>query len=163
MSDAGEPEEAEEPGGPPPTPTDLVVDAVVALKWYVPEPYEAEAKRLLDPAYLLHVPELFFVEIGNIIWKKAGVQRPAELTVEEGREILGLLGEVPLTAHRVGPLLESAYELATGPGRSTVYDCCYLALAVALDCRLVTADRPFYEAQRGGPQRGRLVWVADPL
>jgi predicted nucleic acid-binding protein len=160
MSEASEPEEAD---GPPPTPMDLVVDAVVALKWYVPEPYEAEAKRLLDPAYMLHVPELFFAELGNIIWKKARVLSPRELTVEEGREILGLLGEVPLTAHRVGSLLESAYELATGPGRSTVYDCCYLALAVALDCRLVTADRPFYEAQRGGPQGGRLVWVADPL
>lgn len=162
MSDAEEPEGVEAEG-PAPAPTDLVVDAVVALKWYVPEPYEAESKRLLDPAYLLHVPELFFAEIGNIIWKKARVLSPTELTVEEGREILGLLGEVPLTAHRVGPLLESAYELATGPGRSTVYDCCYLALAVALDCRLVTADRPFYEVQRGGPQGGRLVWVADPL
>src|SRR5690606_25907867 len=103
--------------------------------------------------------ELFFAEIGNIIWKKARVLRPAELAAEEGREILGLLREVPLTAHRLGSLLGLAYELASGPGRSTVYDCCYLALAVALDCRLVTADRPFYEAQRGGPHGGRLVWV----
>ena len=53
--------------------------------------------------------------------------------------------------------------MASGLGRSTVYDCCYLALAVALGCRLVTADRPFYEAQRVGPQGGRLVWVGEPL
>lgn len=34
---------------------------------------------------------------------------------------------------------------------------------VALDCKLVTADRPFFEAQQGGPQGDRLLWVADPL
>ncbi len=39
--------------------TDFVVDAGVAIKWYVPEIHEREAKRFLDPTYMLHVPELF--------------------------------------------------------------------------------------------------------
>lgn len=144
------------------TPIDLVVDAGVALKWYVPEPFEAEAKRLLDPAFVLHVPEFFFAEFGNIVWKKARLLKTPELTVEEGREILELLVEVPIVAYPVGSLLRVAYDLATGPVRSTVYDCCYLALAIALDCRLITADRPFYDAHRGGPYGHHFLWVADP-
>jgi hypothetical protein len=47
--------------------TDLVVDAGGAIKWYVPEIHEREAKWFLDPAITLHVPELFFPEFGNIV------------------------------------------------------------------------------------------------
>ena len=149
--------------GPESAPTDFVVDAGVALKWYVAEPLEAEAKRLLDPACTLHVPELFFAEFANILWKKARLLKAPELTIDEGRDILGLLAGVPLTAHPMAPLLEAAYDLAIGPERMTVYDCCYLALARAMDCRLVTADRPFYDALVGSPHGRHLHWVADPL
>lgn len=142
-------------------PTDLVVDAGVALKWYVGEPFGDEARRLLDPDFALHVPELFFVEFGNILWKKSRLRSPPELTVDDGRAILDLLDLVPMTAHPVAHPLRSAYDLAVGPARSTVYDSCYLALAIALDCRMVTADRRFYNAHRGGEHGRRFLWVAD--
>ena len=64
---------------------DLVVDAGVAIKWYVPEIHEREAKRFLDPAHTLHVPDLFFPEFGNILWKKARLLKVPEITEEEGR------------------------------------------------------------------------------
>ena len=51
--------------------SDFVIDSGVAIKWYVPENYEAEAKRFLDPAYTLHVPELFYPEFGNILLEKS--------------------------------------------------------------------------------------------
>jgi predicted nucleic acid-binding protein len=35
-----------------------VVDASVGIKWYVPEVYDADAKRLQAPAHELHVPTL---------------------------------------------------------------------------------------------------------
>ena len=35
-----------------------VVDASVAVKWYVPEDNSDDAERLLDPANELHAPEL---------------------------------------------------------------------------------------------------------
>jgi hypothetical protein len=37
---------------------DLVVDAGVAIKWYVPEIHKREAKRFLDPGINLPAPEL---------------------------------------------------------------------------------------------------------
>jgi predicted nucleic acid-binding protein len=142
---------------------DLVVDAGVAIKWYVPEVHEAEAKRLLDPAYTLHVPELFFPEFGNIVWKKARLLKVPEITVDEGRDILRLVLGVDLKVHPMAPLLEPAYDIAVGPEGATVYDCCYLVLAKLLGCRLVTADRAFHDALKAGPPGGHLLWVADPL
>jgi predicted nucleic acid-binding protein len=143
--------------------TDFVIDAGVAIKWYVPEVHEAEAKRFLDPSYTLHVPELLFPEFGNILWKKARVLRVPEITLGEGRKIIGLLGTVALIVHPMAPLLEAAYDLAVGPERPTVSDSCYLALAHALGCRLVTADRSFYDAMRISALGSRLLWVADPI
>jgi predicted nucleic acid-binding protein len=69
---------------------------------------------------------------------------------------------VPLITHAVVPLLEPAYEIAVVTGR-TVYDGVYLALASALGCRLVTADRKLYNALQGGPFAGDMIWVADPI
>ena len=63
----------------------------------------------------------------------------------------------------MAPLLKFAYELALVPKRATVYDCCYLALAIVLGCRVVTADRPFYDAFINGPHGSHLLWVADPI
>jgi predicted nucleic acid-binding protein len=150
------------PAGSSP-PTDFVVDAGVAIKWYVPEPYDAEAKRFLDPAFSLHVPDLFYPEFGNVVWKKACLLKAPEITVDEGRDILDLLLGVSLTVHPMAALLRSAYEIAVTPARPTVYDCCYLALANALGCRLVTADQAFYNAIQGSTHSRWLLWVADPI
>jgi predicted nucleic acid-binding protein len=143
--------------------TDFVVDAGIAIKWYIPEIHEREAKRFLDPAYTLHVPDLFFPEFGNILWKKARLLKVPEITAEEGRAIVGLVSSVSLTVHLMAPLLMAAYDLALGRNRATVYDCCYLALASALGCRVVTADRSFYDAFIKGPYGAHLLWVADPI
>jgi len=158
------------PGGsgavPVPSPSgtiDFVVDAGVAIKWYVPEVHEADAKGLLDPAFTLHVPELFFPEFGSIVWKKARLLKVPEITEAEGRDILRLLLAVDLTVHPMAPLLETAYDIAVGPGRPTVYDSSYLALARTLGARLVTADRAFYDSLKSGPLGAHLHWVADPL
>jgi predicted nucleic acid-binding protein len=144
-------------------PRPVVIDANVAVKWYVPEVHEAEAKRFLDPGFELHVPDLLFTEFGNIVWKKARLLKAPELTEQDARDIVRHLLSVSLTAHPTALLLTEAVELALGSQRSTVYDCCYLALARTLGCRLVTADRTFYDAHRGGGDAAHLLWVADPI
>jgi len=150
-------------GSTSPGPIALVVDAGLAIKWYVPEVHEAEAKRFLDLAFTLHAPDLFFPEFGNIVWKKARLLRVPEITEDEGRLILDLILDVSLTVHPTAPLLKLAYEVAVTPARPTVYDSCYLALADTLGCRLVTADRNFYDALKGTSYGARLLWVADPI
>ena len=141
---------------------DLVVDAGVAIKWYIPEVHEAEAKRLLSPTCTLHVPELFFPEFGSIVWKKARLLKVPELTEEEGRDILRLLLAVDLEVHPMAPVLEPAYTIAVGPDARRFTTVAILP-ALLLGCRLVTADRAFYDALKGGPHGAHLLWVADPL
>jgi predicted nucleic acid-binding protein len=134
-----------------------------AIKWYIREIHEREAKRFLDPACTLHVPELFFPEFGNIIWKKARLLKAPEIAADEGRDIIDLLLSVSLMVHPMAPLLKAAYQLAIDAKRAPGYECCYLALAIALGCRLATADRPFYDAFIDGPHGPQLLWVTDPI
>jgi predicted nucleic acid-binding protein len=47
-----------------------VVDASVAVKWYLPEPESDAAGRLLDPEHDLIAPDLLFAEVGNALWKR---------------------------------------------------------------------------------------------
>lgn len=135
----------------------LVADASVAVKWYVPEIHAEAAARLLDPAHELHAPDLILPEFGNIIWKKV---RRGEVTVNKGREIMRAFLAVPVLKHPATPLLEPAFEIAHGAAQ-TVYDCTYLALAVALGCQMVTADEKFYQAPKVRSLARFLLWVED--
>ena len=45
----------------------FVVDASVAVKWYVPEEHSEIALLLLDDNFSRIVPRLFFSEFGNIL------------------------------------------------------------------------------------------------
>ena len=47
-----------------------VVDASVAIKWFFPQVYAENARRLLASDHNLLVPDLVFPEVGNILWKE---------------------------------------------------------------------------------------------
>jgi predicted nucleic acid-binding protein len=59
-------------------------------------------------------------------------------------------------------LLEPALEIALDTGRS-VYDSCYLALAMLTESPLVTADQRFFKALRQTDYAPYLVWVSALL
>ena len=134
-----------------------MVDASVAIKWYLPEIHADAALACLDDKYHLHVPDLFHAEFGNILWKKCRVE---EITYTEAITILDALITVPLRNHRTEQLLRPAFELAVGLD-STVYDSVYLALAVCEECRMMTADRKFYDTVAGSPYSGNILWVEE--
>jgi predicted nucleic acid-binding protein len=117
-----------------------VIDASVAIKWYVPEVESDRAARLLtrqrQGEISFHVPDLFLSEVGNIVWKKC---RAGELEPRTARAIASALIAVPKTIYAARTLLPSALDLALASHR-TVYDCMYVALAVALDGVMITAD-----------------------
>jgi len=79
----------------------MVVDASVVIKWHVTEVHSNAALRLLrDDAPALHVPDLVYPEVGNILWKKV---RRGDLTEEQARRIGHLLAVAPLTVHPSAP------------------------------------------------------------
>jgi predicted nucleic acid-binding protein len=53
-----------------------------------------------------------------------------------------------------------AFELATGLDK-TIYDSIYLALAVFEDCKLLTADRKFYDVVSVSSYSENIRWVED--
>lgn len=132
-----------------------VVDASVAVKWYVPEVHSEKAAILLNSNHKLIAPDLLLPEFGNILWKK--VQR-GEIPVETSRVIKEEFTVLMLEIYPSQVLLDNAFELAIALQR-TVYDCFYLALAVQQKCQMVTADEKFYNALRNTTYINNLLWV----
>lgn len=136
-----------------------VVDASVAIKWFVEEVHAEAARRLLEDGYELYAPDLLWPESGNILWKK--VQR-GELTALEARLIREGLEQLPISILPSRLIFEPALEIAFDTGR-TVYDSCYLALAMLTESPLVTADQRLFNALRQTDYATHLVWVEDLL
>jgi len=134
-----------------------VVDASVAVKWYVPEPYEQKAGRLLESGDELCAPELILPEFGNIIWKKILRQ---EITEKEGQRIITESVKTNLILYQHASIIKSAYTGATLTNQ-TVYDWTYLSLAIMLDCEFVTADEKFYKALEKTKLKRHLLWIGD--
>ncbi len=133
----------------------VVIDASVAVKWFLPEPHASAARRLLKGKRTLLAPDLIWAEVGNVIWKR--LQR-AEMTREVAESILRDFKRFPLHTYAARTLLEPAWTLAAH-WRISVYDGLYLALAISRDCQLVTADRRFFETFKREPFASTLVWV----
>ena len=121
----------------------LVVDASVAAKWVLPSADERlvdQAVRLLQryAGDQLHfvVPDLFWLEFGNIVWKAVRQGRISSTSAAiaiaeiEGREFSTIPSK---------ELMDDAFKIANAFGRS-VYDAIYVALAVARNTEFVTAD-----------------------
>jgi len=134
-----------------------IVDASVGIKWALEEVHSEDARRLLGGSYELIVPDLFFPEVGNILWKKA---RQGEMTPEEAALAAEAVGSVRLEVYPSPPLLPLALEIALQTDR-TVYDSLYVALAVREGALLVTADERLYNALSHGPLASYLTWVGD--
>jgi predicted nucleic acid-binding protein len=135
----------------------FVVDASVAIKWVLTESHSEAALRLLNKDYELLVPDFFFPEIGNILWKRI---RWGETTLDLAQHDLNALMEGDLQIFPSFFLMPEALEIATSVGQA-VYDCVYLTLAKKNQCQMVTADERFYNSLFREPLSAHLMWVED--
>ena len=119
----------------------LVVDASVAVKWFLPENLTEAADRLLTGGYALSAPDLVLVEVANTLWKKV---RLGEMDESDADEALASLSAGTIELQSTAPLVPRALKIAHDTGHP-VYDCVYLAAAEAKKAVVVTADRRFYE------------------
>jgi predicted nucleic acid-binding protein len=120
---------------------DYVVDASVGIKLFLVESLSEEVHALFahlsdDPPARLYVPELFFIECANILWKYV---RRFDYPAEDALQDIGNLVQLPLQRVSIAALAEVALAVATQYG-STAYDSAYVALAQHLELPLITAD-----------------------
>lgn len=137
-----------------------VIDTSVALKWYIPEPGSAEALLYLGSHIDRHAPDLLPLEATHALPKRSRGVTP-DLTRDAARRISVVLRDhAPIQYHESGPLLELALDLAYQIGASS-YDGLFLALAIILDGRVVTADAKFRDKVIASPHSPRIRWYLD--
>jgi predicted nucleic acid-binding protein len=136
-----------------------VIDASVALKWYIPEVHSEPALYVLSEQQTgrlaFHVPDLFLCEAGNILWKKVWKN---EIRLREAREIIRSLIAVPKTIYSSEIFIPYAIGVAANLKR-TVYDCLYLSLAAYLDCSMLTADKKLFTALSKTSWKDSIQWI----
>ncbi|WP_309084403.1 type II toxin-antitoxin system VapC family toxin [Chelativorans sp.] len=137
----------------------FVVDASVAVKWLVAEPFSEQAATLLKPDLTLIAPELIFAESANALW---AMHRRGDLSKADLAEAVDVLKAAPIAVpFTVRQLAASASRLAVEL-EHPVYDCFYLALAVQEQYPVVTSDRRFHDIVRSHPYLAdRMVHVRD--
>lgn len=124
----------------------LVVDASVALKWVIDEPGADRARALLANESLV-APELFWAECANVLWTKA---RRRQIIAADARAAFAAIDAAPVSVIASRSLALAAQTLAFDLDQ-TVYDCLYLAAALAERTVLVTADEVFAAAVAAHP------------
>jgi predicted nucleic acid-binding protein len=127
----------------------FVVDASVGAKWASPELIEPLADRAnqflrdyMSGAVEIVVPDLFWLEIGNVLWKAARRGMLTHTLAQRAFEVMINRGFPTLPSRAV---LSEALTIAVDFGR-TVYDSTYVALAVASGSQLLTADERLVNA-----------------
>jgi predicted nucleic acid-binding protein len=136
----------------------LVIDASVAIKWFLPEPHSINAVRLITAGHELLAPDLIFPECGNVLWKK---WLRSELEPEVIPAILGDLGRMNLHIVSTTTLVDEAARIAVTCRRS-FYDSVYLAVAVKHNGRMVTGDEKLCNALIQTPLADSVISIGDP-
>ena len=134
----------------------LIVDASVAVKWIVEEPLRDEALDLVRQNDVV-VPDLLPAEVRNALVNR--VRRKLS-TIEEARTAAAAFRAIPLIVERSSDQLERAFDLALA-FEHPIYDCIYLALAMARDLKLCTADLRMFDLTKRIPElQGRVTLLA---
>lgn len=123
----------------------IVVDASLATKWLVAEAdHETALQFLLRFRAEIAAPDLLLSEVSSAIVRRANAREMAASDAF-GRiaEWLLLWRRGPFAKYRLtADLLAEATRIALQLGHPLA-DCLYLALAIELDCDLVTCDAKF--------------------
>jgi len=139
----------------------LVIDASVLIKFYIPEILSDKAEELLARVeqgdMMLLAPDLIYPEAGNILWKK---QRMKELTRPEVEEITDAIVSLPLKIEASRRFLSLAMDIAI-TYRITVYDGIYISMARVYEIKMMTADRKLVDAVAKTDLKEYVAWLSS--
>jgi predicted nucleic acid-binding protein len=133
-----------------------VIDASVAVKLIADEMHSDRATWLYETTELV-APSLLHAEVASALTRKItrGDLSAAEATTKMDEVVHSGIRTVPDEHVAV-----SAVALSAELGHS-VYDCFYLALAIAESIPLVTADRTLVNAASAAGYADGVLWIED--
>jgi predicted nucleic acid-binding protein len=120
----------------------LIIDASVALKWFMEEPESDGARRILDGDEPLAVLDLIIVEACN------GARKAIRRHLITAVQADAMAHQLPRVFEALHPAEGLAPWRCKGPATSTTR-CFYLVLAEQRDARMVTPDRRLIARIRG--------------
>lgn len=135
-----------------------VVDASVAIKWFVREPLHDQALLLLDHRERLETPDFIVPEVANIAWKKF---IRGEITEGQARLITTAIRQYIPRLRPTAEITEQALGVAVALDHA-VYDCLYIACADSADGVLITADKELCDAVRETDFACLVRYLGDP-
>ena len=115
-----------------------VIDASVAMKWFVEEDDSDKALLLVQSTEVI-APALIIGEVANGLWSK---RHASDIDRKVAQRLIGELPQIFREIVQIEPLMQEAMSLAFELDHP-VYDCIYLALARSRGIPLVTADKRF--------------------
>jgi predicted nucleic acid-binding protein len=133
----------------------LVVDASVAIKWFVEEPGANRARLLWEDRAGLVAPDLLVPEVCSAMWRKV---RLGQAVPDQAAEATHRLRTALIDLRPTAALATRAMALALALDHP-VYDCFYLALAEIEQNAMVTADQRLLARLSGS----KLAALAEPL
>lgn len=122
-----------------------VIDASVAVKWFVDEKGSALARQLLETRQgFIHIPDIFLVEVAAVLVRNANADKSSHAIARAGLfRLIDLIDRQCLILVRTPPdQIIRASDLAINLGHP-LKDCIYLALAIELGRELITCDAKF--------------------
>jgi len=124
-----------------------IVDASVAVKWFIPEDYSDIALRILERfknlEVVLYAPDSIKLEFANAI-RKYYIRKI--ITRDLMNWILEEMKKIPINYVRIDwRLATEALKIAV-ENNITVYDAYYIALSQERNIQVVTADEKLYNA-----------------
>lgn len=136
----------------------LVIDASVALKWFVNEintKMALEVREELTHNIIPIVPHLFFYEIANVLRYKP------EFGSNDVKEIIHTLKEFQFKIESFdNDLIDITINIAYEYG-ITIYDASYVAISKKLQTNLITADNKLYTKLNGKRTILLKNWTKD--
>jgi predicted nucleic acid-binding protein len=135
----------------------LVIDANVAVKWFIQQQGSDDARRVQAYQGGLIAPAMLIPETTSALWRH--VQR-GDVPADHARSALVALprwfNELVVDQSLALPAFDLAVALNFAP-----YDLFYLALAIDRGSLLVTADKRFINRLASTPYKSHVVHLAD--
>lgn len=123
----------------------IVIDASLAVKWYLKEAQTFEALDLLERQQRnITVPDIFLVEVMGVLVRRANIDKALRAEANASIERFKNLFAIGVIAVRQmgAPEIAHAATLAMNIGHP-VKNCIYLVLAMDQRCDLLTCDARF--------------------